>query len=66
MKPGSGTGYQPWCSAGQPNYNKCNYGERGFHRDCATADGNCASSKCYGPLRYLLMMKLKIVDQLQK
>ncbi|KAL7723745.1 hypothetical protein ACLKA6_013111 [Drosophila palustris] len=47
MKPGSGTGYQPWCSAGQPNYNKCNYGERGFRRDCATADGNCATSKYY-------------------
>ncbi|KAL7724670.1 hypothetical protein ACLKA6_012328 [Drosophila palustris] len=25
MKPGSGTGYPPWCSAGQPNYNKRNY-----------------------------------------
>ncbi|KAM8701963.1 hypothetical protein ACLKA7_001274 [Drosophila subpalustris] len=28
MKPGSGTGYPPWCSAGQPNYNKLNYRTR--------------------------------------
>ncbi|KAL7725279.1 hypothetical protein ACLKA6_007783 [Drosophila palustris] len=27
MKPGSGTGYRPWCSAGQPNYGKRNYRE---------------------------------------
>ncbi|KAM8714822.1 hypothetical protein ACLKA7_001225 [Drosophila subpalustris] len=47
MKPGSGTGYSPWCSAGQPNYNNRNY------RDCATADGNCASSKYYWLVGFL-------------
>ncbi|KAL7744728.1 hypothetical protein ACLKA6_017222 [Drosophila palustris] len=25
MKSGSGTGYRPWCSAGQPNYSKRSY-----------------------------------------